>query len=305
MALFGISFGLIQGPSTGWNNPFVLSNLILGIIAFIIFILYEKKIKEPMVPFKIFKNPLVTGANIVTLFLYFALNGVILFLILNFQQIQNYSPIAAGLGLLPPIVLITFLSGPAGSLADKIGPRKQMIIGPIIVAIGIGLLIIPSTNANYFIHFMPGLVLFGLGMALVIAPLTKSALSVEQKFSGIASGVNNAVSRIAALMAIAILGAIVLSLFQVRLESSVNTSTLNSEQKSLILSQSDKLGGIEIPKTFDEEAKEVAENSVKRSFVHGFRWAIGISAFLALLSAIISFFTIKDKIDNKNEKQIN
>jgi len=160
LALFGLSFGLIQGPSIGWSNKLVMINLILGAIAFIAFIIIEAKIKEPMVPFKIFKNKLVSGANIATFFLYFALNGVIFFLVLNFQQIQGFSPIAAGFSLLPPIILITFLSGPFGSLADRIGPRLQMIIGPLIVAIGMALLIIPSFNANYFIHFLPGLVFF-------------------------------------------------------------------------------------------------------------------------------------------------
>jgi len=295
LALLGISIGLIRGPLAGWSNQFVLFSLISGLIAFIIFIFIENKIKEPMVPFKIFKNPLITGANIATLFLYFALNGVIFFLVLNFQQIQGYSPIAAGLGLLPPIVLITFLSGPAGSLADKIGPRFQMITGPFIVAIGMSLLIFSGINGNYFTRFFPGLVLFGIGMALVIAPLTKSALSVEQKFSGVASGINNAISRIAALMAIAVLGAVVISLFTNNLNETISASALNNQEKTQILSQSDKLGGIEIPTNFNDNDRTTAQNAVNESFVFGFRWAMGISAFLALLSSVIAFFTINRK----------
>lgn len=294
LGLFGISFGLIQGPAKGWNSQSVLVNLIFGITSFIIFILIETRIKEPMVPFKIFKNPLITGANLATFFLYFALNGTIFFLVLNFQQIQGYSPTLAGLGLLPPIILITFLSGPAGSLADKIGPRLQMILGPLIVSIGMALLIIPSVNVNYFTSFMPGLILFGIGMAIVIAPLTKSALAVEQKFSGLASGINNAVSRIAALMAIAILGGIVISLFTTQLDKTINASTLNDEEKNQILSQSNKLGGIEIPSTFDSNARIITKNAVNESFIYGFRWAMGVSALLALLSTIISIFTIRN-----------
>jgi len=133
LGLLGLSFGLIRGPLSGWSDPLVIFSLLGGAMSLILFIIIEARSREPMVPFGIFKNPLVTGANIVTLFLYLALNGVIFFLVLNFQQVQNYSPTFAGLALLPPILLITFLSGPAGSLGDKIGPRRQMIAGPLIV----------------------------------------------------------------------------------------------------------------------------------------------------------------------------
>lgn len=295
LGLSGIAYGLIMGPVNGWSSPLVLTSLIGGILAFIFFIILERKIPEPVVPFSIFRNPLVTGANLATFLLYFALNGMIFFLVLNFQQVQGYSPIFAGLALLPPIILITFLSGPAGSLADKIGPRLQMIAGPFIVALGMALLIIPGTDANYYTHFMPGLILFGGGMAFVIAPLTKSALSVPQKFSGVASGVNNAVSRIAALMAIAVLGAIMISVFTGHFTRAVRVSSLDSEEKIQMLSQATKLGGIVIPDAFGQIARIEAQRAVRESFVSGFRWVMGISAFLAFLSAVIAAVTIRSK----------
>lgn len=294
LGLFGIAYGLIQGPVVGWNNPLVLISLIGGASALILFVIVELRVREPMVPLKIFKNPLVAGANLVTFLLYFALNGLIFFLVFNLQQVQEYSPIFAGLALLPPIILITFLSGPAGSLADKIGPRLQMILGPLIVAFGMALLIIPGVHTNYYIHFLPGLILFGGGMALVIAPLTKSALAVEQKFSGAASGVNNTASRVAALLAIAVLGAVMTSIFTNRLSVAAQTSSLSSEEKLQILSQANKLGGIEIPDVFGEEPRVIAESAVKESFVHGFRWIMGINALLALLSALIAAITIRN-----------
>ncbi len=291
LGLLGIAYGLISGPVAGWNTPLVLIGLIGGPIAIILFIVAELRQPEPLVPLQIFKNPLVTGANTVTFFLYFALNGIIFFLVLNLQQVQGYSPAKAGLGLLPPIVLITFLSGPAGALADRIGPRLQMILGPVIVALGMVLLTIGGTDASYFKHFLPGLILFGIGMALVIAPLTKSALSVEPRFSGSASGVNNGVSRIAALMAVAVLGAIVISTFTTRLDDTISASSLTQEEQRQILSQSDKLGGIVIPNTFDETTRQLARNAIRESFVYGFRWAMGIRAALALTGALVSFVT--------------
>ena len=252
----------------------------------------ELRQPEPLVPLHIFKNPLIAGANTVTFFLYFALNGVIFFLVLNLQQIQGYSPVMVGIGLLPPIILITVLAGPAGALADRIGPRLQMILGPVIVAIGIALLTVSGVEVSYFKDFLPGLILFGIGMALVIAPLTKSALFVEPQFPGSASGVNNSLSRIAALMAVAVLGAIIISSFSIRLNDGISAPGLTLKEQRQILSQSDKLGGIIIPDTFDETARILTRNVVRESFVHGFRWAMGVSAALALAGALVSFFTI-------------
>lgn len=292
LALLGIAYGLISGPITGWNSPFILFSLIGGAIMFVLFILWSLKSKEPLVPIDIFKSSLVTGANLATLFLYFALSGVIFFMVLNLQQVQHFNPILAGLALLPTILIITFLSGPAGALSDKIGPRLPMILGPAAVALGMGLLAITGPNANYFIDYLPGLSLFGLGMSFVIAPLTKSALAVEPKYSGSASGVNNAVARVAGLLAVALLGAIVLSFFTNNLTNKIYASNLGNDEKTIILNQKNDLGAISIPRSFSTSSKSIAQDIVEDSFIYGFKWAMGICAFLALLSAIISFFTI-------------
>jgi EmrB/QacA subfamily drug resistance transporter len=295
LSLLGIAYGLISVPDLGWGNPLIILSLLTGVISFICFVITEKNSKEPLVPFAIFKSPLVVGANLATLFLYFALSGVIFFLVLNFQQIQHYSPVIAGLGMLPTIILITFLSGFGGSIADKIGPRIPMILGPLIVSLGMFLLTLPGTHANYFLQFLPGLILFGLGMSLVIAPLTKSALAVESKYSGAASGVNNAVARIAGLLAVALLGLIVVTLFEGQLLQKITAAPMSDIAKHQIMIQQDKLGGIEIPQSFNSQTKQTAQNSIDTSFIYGFRWAMGINAALALLSSIISFFTIHNK----------
>jgi len=295
LALLGIAYGLITVSAVGWQNPFVLASLALGIIAAILFVLIEMRVKEPLVPFQMLRSSLVAGSNLTTFFLYFALSGVTFFLVLNFQQIQNFSPIIAGLALLPTILIITFLSGFGGTIADKIGPRLPMIVGPSVVALGMFLLIFPGREANYFTQFLPGLLLFGLGMALVIAPLTKSALHVAGKYSGAASGVNNAVARIAGLLAVALLGAVVVFLFEGRLKTAIASSPLNRVERQQIMTQQDKLGGIDIPSAFSPPTKLIAKSAVQESFVYGFRWAMGITAFLAALSAVISFFTIHPK----------
>jgi EmrB/QacA subfamily drug resistance transporter len=295
ISLFGIVFGLIFGPVNGWSSAPVLICLIFGPVLLLLFILLERRQSEPLVPLQMFRNPLVAGSNAATLLLYFALNGVIFFLVLNFQQIQGYSPAAAGLGLLPPIVLITFFAGPAGALADRIGSRIQMIVGPIVVSVGMFLLSLSGTDASYLRHFLPGLVLFGAGMAIVIAPLTKCALSVEARFSGAASGVNNAISRIAALMAVAILGVIVISAFTAHLNDVITTSSLAQTEQEIVLSQSDKLGGISIPDSFDEPARNLVKDAIGESFIRGFRRAMTVGAALAFGAALVAFFTIHNR----------
>ena len=295
LSLLGIAYGLITGPDKGWGNDFSGISLISGIAFFVFFIIRQIRVKDPLVPIEIFKSKLVTGSNLVTLFLYFALSGVLFFLILDLQQIQHFSPLMSGLAMLPTIILITFLSGPAGSLADKIGPRIPMIVGPLIVSVGMGLIALSGKHVNYFTQIMPGLILFGLGMALVIAPLTKSALAVESRFSGAASGVNNAVARIAGLLAVALLGVVMLSLFQIQLHKNLANSPMNNTEQKQIINQQNKLAGIDMPTNFSSKAKTITENVIEDSFIYGFKWTMGINSLLAFLSAIISFFTIYNK----------
>jgi hypothetical protein len=258
----------------------------------LIFVLSQIRFRNPLVPHQIFQNPLVFGANAVTLLLYFALNGILFYLILNLQQIQGFSPSAAGLGLLASFLVISIFSGPAGSLSDRIGPRLQMILGPAIVACGAAFLSVFGNQADYFSRFLPGLVLVGAGMSLVIAPLTKSALMVKPEFSGIASGVNNAVARYAALLAIAILGAVMLYNFTANLQAVIPQSGLSGVQQQQILDQSSKLGGIVIPPDFDGQAAAAARTVIADAFIYAFRWAMAVCAFLAAASSIVSVLTI-------------
>ncbi len=295
LSLLGIVYGLISGSDLGWSSPLIISSLTAGAALFVLFLVIETKIKEPLVPFRIFRSPLVVGANLATFFLYFALSGVIFFLVLNLQQVQHYSPIAAGLSMLPAILIITFFSGWGGSLADRIGPRIPMIVGPLIVSIGMTLLAFSGRSTSYLINYLPGLTLFGIGMSIVIAPLTKSALAVEEKYSGAASGVNNAVSRVAGLLAVALLGAIVLSLFETRLQSRIMSSSMSTTEKQQIMVQQNKLAGISAPKAFGAMSKKITDDAVADSFLYGFRWAMGINALLAFLCAGIAFVTIRSK----------
>lgn len=293
LCLFGISYGLIQGPLNGFSAPPILFSLIFGLLCGIIFVFVEKHINNPIIPFAIFKNPLVLGANLATLFLYFSLSGLIFFYVLNLQQIQGYTPILAGLSLLVPIFLITFLSAPAGSLSDRIGPRLQMIVGPMLVGLGMVLLSQTKMADNYFFSYLPGLCLFGLGMSLVIAPLTKSALSVDEHLSGVASGINNAVSRIAGLLAVSILGLLIAGIFSSQLQTGVTQSEMTPPLKQMIITQSDKLGAIQMPMQFTNRERQDTKGIITNAFLDGFRIIMEICAFLAFLSSGVSFIFIK------------
>ncbi|MBE0481130.1 MAG: MFS transporter [Dehalococcoidia bacterium] len=294
LGLVGIAYGLVSGPAAGWQSLRVIISLAGGIAALAFFVVAERYQREPLVPLQVFSNPLVKGANLVTLGLYFALNGVIVYFVLNLQQVQGFSPTLAGLALLPTIILITVLSAPAGALSDRIGPRKQMIAGPLLVAAGSALLITGNADARYLLEFMPGLVLLGIGMALVIAPLTRSALAVEPEFTGAASGVNNAVSRVAALLAVAVLGVVMVSFFASNLAGRLENSPLDEEERAVILDQADRLGGIDIPAGFTEEARAAAERIIRESFVYAFRWSMAVTAAVALSAAAVSFSLIRD-----------
>lgn len=296
LGILGIAYGLISGPGN-WTSLSVLISLTCGAVALMVFFIIEARVKYPLIPLSIFKNPLVAGANTVTLLLYFALNGVMFLIVLNLQQVQEYSPATAGLALLPTVVLITLLSGPAGIISDKIGPRFQMILSPMLVASGTGMLAFADVGTSYFLVFFPGLLLIGTGMAFVIAPLTKSALSVSPELSGAASGINNAAARIAALFAVAVLGLIMVVTFKGQLDSNLNKTGLSIDQKQQILLQHDKLGGIIIPDSFDQDAASSARQAISSSFVSGFRITIIISAVLAFISGVISIFTIRNKIN--------
>ncbi|APV44648.1 putative arabinose efflux permease, MFS family [Dehalogenimonas formicexedens] len=290
--LAAITFALIEAPVWGFTDPPIIAAMVAGAMLLVLFAVLDRRFARPILPPSLFKSPLVTGANLATLLLYFSLNGTIYFTVLNLQQVQGFSPSTAGLSLLPSVLIIMLLSGAFGSLADRIGPRTQMIAGPLVVASGIGLLALSGVRANYWITFFPGLVLIGLGMSAVIAPLTKSALSVNETASGAASGLNNAVARIAALLAVALLGAVMATVFSTRLEQAIDNTSLSSSQRQEILDQSEKVGAVVIPADFGNEARMSAESAVKSSFVYSFRWVMGTAGVLAVGAAGVSFVTI-------------
>lgn len=206
VALAGITFGLIGGPVNHWKAN-SLGPLLIGIASFIIFLLVERRSKDPMVKLSLFRSRNFTAANIATFAMYGALGGFFFILIITLQSVAGFSSLKAGLSTIPVSVLLLLLSGRVGKLVGKHGPRLFMTFGPLIAAAGMLSLLGLHRGTSLLWGVIPGMILFGLGLALNVAPLTNTVMSsVAETDSGIASGVNNAVSRVSGLIVIALLG---------------------------------------------------------------------------------------------------
>ncbi len=206
IGLGGLTFGLIEGPVTHWGVVALLS-LGVGVLALLGFILVEGRRQDPMVQFSLFRSRNFTGSNLMTFMMYGALSGFIFGMVIYLQTTMGYSAVRAGASLLPVSILLLTLSSRSAGLAAKYGTRIFMTIGPLVVAGGMACLYRLHPGMSYLYDIFPGTILFGVGMALFVAPLTITVMSsVDQSDSGIASGINNAVSRAAGLIVIALLG---------------------------------------------------------------------------------------------------
>jgi EmrB/QacA subfamily drug resistance transporter len=208
--LAGVTYAFIEQPNRGWGDPLILSSLIAGGIALALFVIHEYRAKAPMLPLKLFAIRNFGFGNVATFFVYGGLSVSAFLIIIFLQQIAGYSAFAAGLTFLPVSIIMFFLSSYFGTLAGKYGPRLFMTIGPVIAGLGFLLMLGADDMVNYWLDLLPGVVLFGLGLAATVAPLTTAVLGcIEKRQSGIASATNNAISRIAGLVAVAVIGVFV------------------------------------------------------------------------------------------------
>lgn len=206
VALGGITYGLIEGPARHWHVMAIIP-LALGALCSGLFIWWESKTKDPMVRLGLFRSRNFTGSNLMTFMMYGALSGFIFALVIYLQTHMHYSSIKAGVSLLPLTVLLVLFSKRVGGLSARYGPRIFMALGPLIAGAGILSLVDLNASSGYLTRVFPGVLLFAAGMTLLVAPLTTTVMTaVDDVYSGIASGINNAVSRVAGLIVVALLG---------------------------------------------------------------------------------------------------
>ena len=206
--LAGLTFGLIEGPADGWTSPVVAAAVIGAVLLLAAFVQRERRAATPLLPLSLFGSMQFTAANIVTFVLYGALGGALFLLPIQLQQVSGYSPVEAGVSLLPVTVLMLVLSARSGALAARIGPRPQMSVGPVLVGAGLALLARVGHGGDYLTEVLPAVLVFGFGLAVTVAPLTTTALSAAPaRFAGMASAVNNDVARAGGLIAVAVLPA--------------------------------------------------------------------------------------------------
>jgi EmrB/QacA subfamily drug resistance transporter len=207
--LTGLAYGLIEGPVEGWTSPLVLATLATGIVLLALVVPIEHRVADPLLPPDIFRSRQFSSANAVTFIVYFALGGVFFLLPVVLQVVAGYSALEAGIALLPVTVIMLLLSSRSGALATRIGPRLQMTVGPLVIAAGLALLVRVDMNGNYLTEVLPGMLVFGLGLAINVAPLTATAMdSAPAEHAGVASAINNDVARAAGLIAVAVLPAL-------------------------------------------------------------------------------------------------
>lgn len=290
VGLAGVVFGLIESPRLGFSNWLVRLALTGGVVCLLVFVLHQARAKNPMAPPRLFRSKDFTGANVLTLLLYAALGAFMFFFALNLVQVQGYSATAAGAALLPFIVIMFSLSRWSGGLIDRFGPRPPLMIGPAITAVGFFLCSRQTVTQSYWTSFFPAVVVLGLGMAITVAPLTTTVMSsVSEEQAGTASGINNAVSRTAGLLAIAVLGVVMLHAFSSDLELRLNEFVADEGLKQSILEQRVKLAGLEIPHGADQK---LVREVVSGAFVTGFRLIMIICAALSLASALSAWLLI-------------
>jgi len=298
-------YGLIESSNLGLFHPIVLASVAAGIVILVIFVAAEARIRNPMLPLTLFRSKNFAGANLLTLFLYAALSGALFFYPLNLIQVQGYSATAAGAAFLPFILIMFFLSRWSGGLVKRYGARLPLVIGPMIAGFGFALFAVPGVSNNYWTSFFPAIVVLGFGMAISVAPLTTTVMnSVKGNQSGIASGINNAVSRTAGLLAVAIFGVAMMHTFNKQLDHRLAKIEMNHNAQHLIDQQRQKMAALEIPATLNDTIRNLLRQAVNDSFVSAFRLIMLMAAGLALTSSLVAWLMMEKESDGHNIKGV-
>jgi EmrB/QacA subfamily drug resistance transporter len=289
LGLGGPVFALIQQPVHGWGDPIVFGPLIGGIVLFGLFLLWESRYRHAMLDLRLFKVRNFAVTNIETLVVYAGLFGAFFFITLFLQQTAGYSPIGAGLATTPVSLVMFVLSPRFGKMSTGIGPRVPMSIGPIIGGIGLLLMMRVGSDPNYLTEVLPAILVFGLGLSATVAPLTATALnSVEERHVGIASGINNGVSRVAGLLAIAILGALIAGSFGSSIDDNLAGKQLSPRAANAVSDAKDKPLGAADTAGLDPGEASTVDDAVADASTSSFHLGVAVGGLLMILGGVIA-----------------
>jgi EmrB/QacA subfamily drug resistance transporter len=297
IGLGGPVFALIEQPRLGWSSPAVLVPLIAGLAFLAAFVWLESRTSDPMLPLGLFRKRNFSAGNIETFAMYAGLAILFFFLILFLQQIGGYSPLKSGLATLPVTVIMFVLSRRFGALADRLGPRLFMGAGPLVAACGLLLFQRIGANVDYVSEVLPGLLVFALGLSMTVAPLTAAVLSGMETQAGIASGVNNAIARVAGLLGTAAVGAAVATSFTSALDRDLRGKALSPAARAVV-SQAKRLplGQPDVHGLASTQARAVA-SAAEQASLHSFHLGVAIAAALVAVGGIVGVLGIRNPKD--------
>ncbi|MEL7372743.1 MAG: MFS transporter, partial [Myxococcota bacterium] len=284
LGLAGTAFALTEAGQKGVTHPAIVVAFVLGVIFLIAFIVHESRTKSPMMPLWLFASREFSGANLVTVGLYAALSGILFYLPFVLIQVEGTDAFSAGTALLPIALLISSMSRWAGSLADRFGPGILLTVGATITGFGYLGLASSFGTGDIWMRYIPAAVALGIGMALCVAPLTSTIMtSAPDGHAGVASGINNAVSRIAQGVAVAGFGLLVQMTFTASMQERLRE--LSPDERTVVIEQQSKMAAADLPEEWPAQRREHVRALLKASFVDATRGAGWLAALLSFASA--------------------
>jgi hypothetical protein len=290
LGLAGPVYALIEQPRLGWSDPAVWIPLLAGIGACGAFVAYERRAPDPMLPLSVFRSRNFAIGNLVTFVVYAGLGAATFFIALFLQQIAGYSAFEAGLSLLPITLILVTLARRFGALSARVGPRLPMTVGPLVGGAGLLAFARLDEHADYLTQVLPASLLFGLGLAITVAPLTATVLqAADRRHAGVASGVNNAIARVAGLLAIAAVGAIVSAQFGSQVRQRVRADRLDPAAQTYV--RDARRQPLTVPRG---SVPPAVRAQVREASVSAFRTGMVVSALLMLAGGILALVGIEN-----------